>query len=193
MNLLVNARDAVGDGGWIRVATRAPHDGGRPFAEIVVEDGGCGIPQADLAHLFEPFFTTKGTHGTGLGLAVTWGIVEAHGGTIDVASEVGKGSRFTVRLPIPDGPEALLAGAVPAEETRHDRAARRLYVSRVRPARRAGARGPPAPGRRPRAPRARGGARDLAPARLHRGGEEPQAGGGAASPGPGSWPSTTSR
>ena len=118
VNLLLNARDAVGDGGWIRVATRAAHDGERSFAEIVVEDGGCGIPQADLAHLFEPFFTTKGTHGTGLGLAVTWGIVEAHGGTIDVRSEVGKGSRFTVRVPIPDGPEALLAGAVPAEETR---------------------------------------------------------------------------
>ena len=118
MNLLVNARDAVGDEGWIRVSTRAAHDGERSFAEIVVEDGGCGIPQADLAHLFEPFFTTKGTHGTGLGLAVTWGIVEAHGGTIDVRSEVGKGSRFTVRVPIPGAPEPVLAGAVPGEETR---------------------------------------------------------------------------
>jgi two-component system NtrC family sensor kinase len=118
VNLLVNARDAVGDEGWIRVATRTAHDGELCFAEIVVEDGGCGIPEADLAHLFEPFFTTKGTHGTGLGLAVTWGIVEAHGGTIDVRSEVGKGSRFTVRVPLPGAPEPVLAGAVPAEETR---------------------------------------------------------------------------
>ena len=122
VNLLVNARDAVADGGRIRVATRASREGERSFAEIVVEDFGCGIPQADLARLFEPFFTTKGTHGTGLGLAVTWGIVEAHGGTIDVWSEVGKGSRFTVRLPIHAAPERVPAGAVPndavEEETR---------------------------------------------------------------------------
>ena len=116
VNLLVNARDAVGDGGFIRVRTRTASDGERRFAEIVVEDGGRGIPPADIPRLFEPFFTTKGTHGTGLGLAVTWGIVEAHGGTIDVWSEEGKGSRFTVRLPLPASPELVPAGAVPEEE-----------------------------------------------------------------------------
>ena len=118
VNLLVNARDAVADGGWIRVETRSATAHERTFAEIVVEDGGCGIAPADLPHVFEPFFTTKGTHGTGLGLAVTWGIVQAHGGTIDVKSEEGKGSRFTVRLPLPAASVLAHAGAVPAEERR---------------------------------------------------------------------------
>ena len=119
VNLLVNARDAVGGGGGvIRVATRAEAAGEPPFAEIVVEDGGCGIPEADLPHLFEPFFTTKGTQGTGLGLAVTWGIVLAHGGTIDVRSEEGKGSRFTVRLPLAAAAAPVPAGAAQGEERR---------------------------------------------------------------------------
>jgi len=74
--------------------------GSKPVAEFVVEDSGPGIPAADLPHLFEPFFTTKGPMGTGLGLAVTWGIVDAHGGTIDVQSKQGEGTRFTIRLPI---------------------------------------------------------------------------------------------
>lgn len=69
------------------------------YAELSVEDTGMGIDAEDLDHLFEPFFSTKGHHGTGLGLAVTWGIVEGHGGTIDVSSEPGKGARFVVRLP----------------------------------------------------------------------------------------------
>jgi two-component system NtrC family sensor kinase len=116
VNLLVNARDAVSGGGCIRVRTRSERAGEAEFAEIVVEDGGCGIQEADLPHLFEPFFTTKGTHGTGLGLAVTWGIVQAHGGSIDVRSEVGKGSRFTVRLPLAAAPVPVAAGSVHGEE-----------------------------------------------------------------------------
>jgi two-component system NtrC family sensor kinase len=68
--------------------------------ELIIMDTGVGIPPEDLARIFEPFFTTKETRGAGLGLAVTWGIVEAHGGTIEVVSEVGKGSRFTIRLPM---------------------------------------------------------------------------------------------
>jgi signal transduction histidine kinase len=72
----------------------------RPFAELVVEDSGRGISGPDMDRLFEPFFTTKGSRGVGLGLAVTWGIVEAHGGTIEVRSEPGRGTRFTVRLPL---------------------------------------------------------------------------------------------
>ena len=78
-------------------------DGDIPIVEVEVADQGKGIAEADLAHIFDPFFTTKGTHGTGLGLAVSWGIIDAHGGTIDVESEEGHGSQFTVRLPLEAG------------------------------------------------------------------------------------------
>jgi nitrogen-specific signal transduction histidine kinase len=61
---------------------------------------GCGIPQADMERIFEPFFTTRqGGHGTGLGLAIAYGIVERHGGTINVESLPGAGTSFTVHLP----------------------------------------------------------------------------------------------
>jgi two-component system, NtrC family, sensor kinase len=125
VNLLVNAADSLEEGrGRIRLATRRatlpPANGSepRPVVDMTVEDTGRGIPAADLSRLFEPFFTTKGPRGTGLGLAVTWGIVDSHGGSIDVASEEGKGTRFTVHLPLdPDAVSAAAtaeAAAVPA-------------------------------------------------------------------------------
>ncbi|MEW6229838.1 MAG: ATP-binding protein, partial [Bacillota bacterium] len=68
--------------------------------EIVVKDTGCGIPPENIPKIFDPFFTTKEVgKGTGLGLAVSFGIVEKHGGAIDVESEVGKGTTFTITLP----------------------------------------------------------------------------------------------
>jgi two-component system NtrC family sensor kinase len=70
------------------------------FVEVRVEDNGCGIPKTQMPHLFEPFATTKGPKGTGLGLAVTWGIVDNHNGTIAVDSEVGVGTTFRVRIPV---------------------------------------------------------------------------------------------
>jgi two-component system NtrC family sensor kinase len=70
------------------------------FVEVRVEDNGCGIPEAQIAKLFEPFATTKGQKGTGLGLAVSWGIVDNHNGTITVESEEGAGTTFIVRLPV---------------------------------------------------------------------------------------------
>jgi two-component system NtrC family sensor kinase len=97
VNLLLNAADALDeDGRTIHVSARAGAPG---FVELSVADTGCGIPEEDLPHLFEPFFSTKGAHGTGLGLAVTWGIVNSHGGSISVESAVGRGTTFTVRLP----------------------------------------------------------------------------------------------
>jgi two-component system NtrC family sensor kinase len=110
INLLLNAADAIGtNGGSIRVFTRRTASP-RTAVEIAVEDNGCGIRAEDMPRLFEPFFTTKIRRGTGLGLAVTWGIVEAHGGAIDVRSEEGQGTRFTVRLPVAPAEVAVVGG-----------------------------------------------------------------------------------
>ena len=70
------------------------------FVEVRVEDDGCGIPKAQISKLFEPFATTKGQKGTGLGLAVTWGIVDNHNGTTSVESEVDVGTTFIIRIPV---------------------------------------------------------------------------------------------
>ena len=103
VNLLLNAADAIGPtGGQIKLHSGlgTMPDSAAECVELWVEDSGTGISPEDLPRLFEPFFSTKGNRGTGLGLAVTWGIVEAHGGTIDVQSELGHWTRFTLRLPL---------------------------------------------------------------------------------------------
>jgi PAS domain S-box-containing protein len=103
-NLLNNAYDALTPPGRIDVALTAD----AYWVHLSITDNGMGIPPDARAHLFEPFFTTKPEgKGTGLGLAICIGIVESHGGTIDVESEVGKGSTFSVHLPrsTPDGAE----------------------------------------------------------------------------------------
>jgi two-component system sensor histidine kinase HydH len=94
LNLVTNARDAVDAGGEIRIVT-ARRDG---MIELVVADTGRGIAPEDLARIFDPFFTTKST-GTGLGLSLTHGIVREHGGTIDVESAPGRGTRFVLAFP----------------------------------------------------------------------------------------------
>jgi PAS domain S-box-containing protein len=97
MNLLSNAVDACEAGGVVTVRTR-PEDGA---IRIEVIDNGVGIPPEIQSRIFDPFFTTKPIgKGTGLGLSISYGIVQDHGGTIDVDSTPGKGTRFTVRLPI---------------------------------------------------------------------------------------------
>jgi two-component system NtrC family sensor kinase len=106
VNLLLNANDAIGKGGGtITLATNFEMNGGSTQTqatgvEISVSDTGCGIPAADLQRIFDPFFSTKGPKGTGLGLAVAWGIIEKHNGRIEVESEVGRGTAFRVLLPI---------------------------------------------------------------------------------------------
>jgi two-component system sensor histidine kinase HydH len=93
-NLMLNAEDAMPDGGTLAVQARV--DGG--WVELDVIDTGCGMPADVAANVFRPFVTTK-PEGTGLGLATAKKIVAAHGGTISVQSEVGRGTKFTVRLP----------------------------------------------------------------------------------------------
>jgi len=96
-NLLRNAVDAMPAGGALHLAAARKH--GQPGeAVLVVRDTGVGIAEEDLDHIFEPFFSRK-PGGTGLGLATTLRIVEEHKGAIDVLSQPGKGSTFTVRLP----------------------------------------------------------------------------------------------
>lgn len=95
LNLLLNAIQSMEKPGTIRVTVEAEDDA----VCIAVADEGKGIKPENLPNIFRPFFTTKG-HGTGLGLSLARRIVEAHGGTIQVASELGKGTEFTVRLPI---------------------------------------------------------------------------------------------
>jgi signal transduction histidine kinase len=97
MNILLNAIHSITPPGRIEVSTRMSGK----IVEIVFSDTGAGVPAEHVHKIFDPFFTTKdASKGTGLGLAVSYGIIKKHGGEIEVASTVGKGSTFIVRLPI---------------------------------------------------------------------------------------------
>jgi signal transduction histidine kinase len=103
LNLVVNAIQAVGAEGAIRVETR--RSGER--AVVIVVDDGCGIAPEDLERIFDPFFTTKPAgEGTGLGLAISHEIARSHGGAIRVESELGRGTRVRVELPLRDEAES---------------------------------------------------------------------------------------
>ncbi|MBI2510962.1 MAG: response regulator [Opitutae bacterium] len=123
MNLCVNARDAMPNGG--RLLIRAinlnlgaaivrshPQAGAGPHVLITVEDTGTGMSPEVMNHIFEPFFTTKGAgKGTGLGLSTVLGIVKGHGGFIDVQSEIGRGTQFSLYLPAAAGTVAATGEA----------------------------------------------------------------------------------
>jgi signal transduction histidine kinase len=116
LNLVLNARDAMPDGGRITLTTRncnrpgsGPATAQMPlrdsWVEFAVSDTGCGMDAETRAHLFEPFFTTKKPgKGNGLGLATVYRIVTHQGGTIDVESESGRGTRVAVHLPRAEAP-----------------------------------------------------------------------------------------
>jgi two-component system NtrC family sensor kinase len=122
MNLVSNAVEACESGGHVVVRSRA--DGRHVIIEV--EDDGCGIDPRIRERIFDPFFTTKPIGvGTGLGLSISYGIVQEHGGMIDVDSEPGRGARFVVRLPIRgrddvrhahDATRAMLASVAPSSE-----------------------------------------------------------------------------
>ena len=100
INLLINAVEATPAGGNIDVQSR--YDDPSKTIEITIKDTGIGMDLKAIGRIFDPFFTNK-DNGTGLGLAITHGIIEQHDGTIEVKSEVGEGSTFTIKLPIKNG------------------------------------------------------------------------------------------
>jgi two-component system cell cycle sensor histidine kinase/response regulator CckA len=123
VNLSVNARDAMPEGGTLRIATRnidlgpgapAPaHAKAGPYVTLTVTDTGTGMPPEVLARIFEPFFTTKEPgRGTGLGLAAVYGTATQFGGHVEVASTPGSGSTFVIYLPKTDRPREVPAAPV---------------------------------------------------------------------------------
>lgn len=98
MNIIMNAVDAMEGKGRLTLETRKGDQNG--YIDVSISDTGCGIPSENIERIFDPFFTTKGVgHGTGLGLSVSYGIVQTHHGDISVSSTQGAGSTFTVTLP----------------------------------------------------------------------------------------------
>ena len=99
MNLFLNALEAMGPNGTLTISTEiAGGENGARWLKIKIQDTGSGIAPENLARLFEPFFTTK-KNGTGLGLAICQRIALEHHGTIEVQSEISKGSTFSISLP----------------------------------------------------------------------------------------------
>ena len=101
LNLFLNAAEAMPHGGTltIRSAVKVNPDTGQELFQLVIKDTGHGIPEIDRPYVFDPFFTTK-AGGTGLGLSIVYSIIQKHNGTIEVDSELGKGSSFILSLPI---------------------------------------------------------------------------------------------
>ena len=103
LNLVLNAVDAMPQGGTLslsaRLGTLLRNGQAQPSVSIEVSDTGVGISQAHLPHLFEPFFTTK-ENGSGLGLSISYELIKALGGEMNVSSQVGLGTTFTIHLPL---------------------------------------------------------------------------------------------
>ena len=97
MNMFLNAAEAMAEKGILTVTTLSKDKS----VIVKIKDTGCGIPEKNISKLFDPFFSTKKVgKGTGLGLSVSYGIVKAHNGSIDVESKVGEGTEFTIKFPI---------------------------------------------------------------------------------------------
>ncbi len=104
LNMIINAADVMESVGILTIATRRQTKDGMPFTEVEFRDTGQGISEENMSKIFEPFFTTKPVgKGTGLGLAVSHGIIQDHGGKILVRSKLGEGTSFFVRFPAYEG------------------------------------------------------------------------------------------
>ena len=111
INMLLNASQSMPGGGTIHIKTYTEND---EYACLKITDTGAGISEENLEKIFDPFFTTKTDKGMGLGLSVSYGIVERHGGTIEVQSKVNEGTTFTIKLPLgPQGRETPAASSPP--------------------------------------------------------------------------------
>jgi signal transduction histidine kinase len=100
LNLAANARDAMPEGGRFKITLEAQGQDDSAWAVITVEDNGAGIPAEVQGKVFDELFTTKAAgHGTGFGLAIARNVVREHGGTIELRSEAGRGTCFTIRVP----------------------------------------------------------------------------------------------
>ena len=110
VNILLNAMQAMPQGGTVRVESRVEQDPKKPRRQLIVSfgDSGMGIPKEEFPKIFDPFFTTK-PEGTGLGLSIAHKILEQHGAVIEVRSRIGQGTTFILRFPIDEG-----RGHVPA-------------------------------------------------------------------------------
>jgi len=134
VNLAVNARDAMPDGGRIAITAQnvslqaqdAPNGAAGDYVALSVADTGCGIPADLLPRVVEPFFTTKGPDkGTGLGLSQVYGLAHRSGGTVQIASEIGHGTKVTIYLPRSEAP---VAAPSPEDSSRYMAADRRTIL-----------------------------------------------------------------
>jgi signal transduction histidine kinase len=119
-NLIFNAVDAMPEGGRVVVVTSAANE----CVRIAVHDNGIGMTESERERCLEPFFTTKGERGTGLGLSVVYGIVQRHGGTIEIESEKGRGTTFCIDLPV-----TVATAPKPAEAVEKFEQALRILVA----------------------------------------------------------------
>jgi two-component system cell cycle sensor histidine kinase/response regulator CckA len=112
VNLIVNAVDAMPQGGCLAISCERKDD----RLKLLFADTGSGVAEDVREKVFEPFFSTKGAHGTGLGLSVSYSIIERHGGSIRVDSEVGRGTTFTIELPATERRARQIEALAPAPE-----------------------------------------------------------------------------
>ena len=110
INIILNASQSIAGAGSIKIRTGITAD--KRFALAEFTDSGCGMPKETLSRIFDPFFTTKEDGGTGLGLSVSYGIINNHGGEINVTSKVGSGTTMSIKLPL--AAEAVSNSAKPA-------------------------------------------------------------------------------